>query len=333
VPVALRLEEAAEARLLALLERERVLDLLELVQYERIVLVAVSVVVGEDLDRLLAATFGEEEPRALGDEESADADDDGPDDLEKSRQAPAPVVLPACGDDAVGDPCRDDRARVIYVRGPSVSARFLRLVAARAEKGRRTEDEEEGGADRAQAGMKDLVAEEVGREGDERAEDADDGPTGDEHALVRRECAEDGAADEADRADDGGRASAKVVAGERVEGEEDEGGQVARRADDAEPVPSRVVEVGVPGRERLQAVHVAAVVAEGESCERGGSSAQFRCPSHDTEVRELVQVVERGSKTYCRSSTASEPWLGRDGERVENGEGSVLGPRRGARRE
>lgn len=121
-------------------------------------------------------------------------------------------------------------------------------------------------ADTAEARVEDLVTEEVGCEREERAGRSHDGSSRDELGFALGDRADDRANDGKNAAEDRRRPATKVIAAEGEKWEQDEGRQVRNRGDDSEAVPGGRVEVGIPGVERLQSVHVRAIfIAEGES--------------------------------------------------------------------
>ena len=99
VPVALGLEEVeVGGTLLGIeLEADGLLDLLVLELHQRVVDVAVGVVLSENLQGLLGPLLGEQPTRRLGDKPDGGQLNDGRCSLSKSGNAPAPVTVDALG--------------------------------------------------------------------------------------------------------------------------------------------------------------------------------------------------------------------------------------------
>lgn len=75
-----------------MLERDLLLDLLELRAHPRVLLVAVGVEFGQRREPLAGAVVVNEPARGLGEEEDEEPEDRGRDALEAERDAPLPVV-------------------------------------------------------------------------------------------------------------------------------------------------------------------------------------------------------------------------------------------------
>lgn len=111
VPVTLGLEEVEVAAGLGglVLEADRLLDLAELELDGGVVHVAVGVVLGEDVQRLVVLILGHQVAGRLRHPEDEGELDDGGDRLEQGRNAPRPVAVQEVG--AEGNPSHDYASR------------------------------------------------------------------------------------------------------------------------------------------------------------------------------------------------------------------------------
>ena len=229
VPVALGLEEVeVGGTLLGIeLEADGLLDLLVLELHQRVVDVAVGVVLSENLQGLLGPLLGEQPTRRLGNPEDEHELDDGGEGLDQSRNSPRPVVVNVLC--AERDPRADQGANVpqAVVDGCDTSA-VLRVA--------------------------DLSEEQRSGELGERVAETHEETGALEHGQVDGGGLDRGGDDHDGATDDDGHTTTVVIRDEGDHGKRDERTDLVHGAETAEGHTGGSVHVGDPGREELHGV-------------------------------------------------------------------------------
>jgi len=235
VPVALGLEEieVGGALLSVEFEADGLLDLLVLELDQRVVDVAVSVVLSENLKGLLGPLLGEQPTRRFGDPEDEHELDDGGESLDQSRDSPRPVVVNVLSAE------RDPRAN----QGTDIPQAVV-----------------DGSDTSAVLRVADLSKEQRSGELGERVAETHEETGALEHGQVDGGSLDGGGNDHDGATDDDGHTTTVVIRDEGHDGKRDERTDLVHGAETAEGHTGGSVHVAHPGREELHGVQHGTVV-------------------------------------------------------------------------